>query len=84
MPCQLCGSQENAQRKQMKALLAELEQQHPTLRQTMLAAIGNVNLSHLYDRDAVTSNRRRKTRRLFRCAWSADRAAGAQSSCSAR
>src|SRR5215471_1682505 len=50
LPCLLCGSQENAQRKQMKALLAELERKHPTLRQTMLAALGNVNPSHLYDR----------------------------------
>ena len=33
----------------MKALLAELERKHPTLRQTMLAAMGNVNPSHLYD-----------------------------------
>jgi tRNA 2-thiocytidine biosynthesis protein TtcA len=49
LPCRLCGSQENAQRKQMKALLADLERKHPTLRQTMLAAMGNVNPSHLYD-----------------------------------
>jgi tRNA 2-thiocytidine biosynthesis protein TtcA len=50
LPCLLCGSQENAQRKQMKALLGDLERKHPTLRQTMLAALGNVNPSHLYDR----------------------------------
>jgi tRNA 2-thiocytidine biosynthesis protein TtcA len=49
LPCLLCGSQENAQRKQMKALLGDLERKHPTLRQTMLAALGNVNPSHLYD-----------------------------------
>src|SRR5262249_9616555 len=47
-PCLLCGSQEDAQRKQMKALLAELERNNPTLRQTMLAALGNVVPSHLY------------------------------------
>jgi len=34
----------------MKALLTDLERKHPTLRQTMLAALGNVNPSHLYDR----------------------------------
>ena len=34
----------------MKALLNELESKHPTLRQTMLAALGNVNPSHLYNR----------------------------------
>jgi hypothetical protein len=32
----------------MKALLADLERKHPTLRQTMLAAMGNVVPSHLY------------------------------------
>jgi tRNA 2-thiocytidine biosynthesis protein TtcA len=50
LPCNLCGSQSEAQRKQMKALLADLEAKHPTLRQTMLAAIGNVNPSHLFDK----------------------------------
>ena len=49
LPCKLCGSQDEAQRKQMKALLAELERKHPTLRQTMLAAMGNVVPSHLFD-----------------------------------
>ena len=52
LPCNLCGSQPDAQRKQMKALLSRLEAQHPNLRQTMLAALGNVNLSHLLDRQA--------------------------------
>jgi len=47
LPCNLCGSQPNAQRKQMKALLTRLEAEHPNLRQNMLAALGNVNLSHL-------------------------------------
>ncbi|HVZ71447.1 MAG TPA: tRNA 2-thiocytidine(32) synthetase TtcA [Polyangia bacterium] len=50
LPCNLCGSQSEAQRKQMKALLGELEAKHPTLRQTMLAALGNVNPSHLFDK----------------------------------
>ncbi len=52
LPCHLCGSQPDAQRKQMKALLSRLEAEHPNLRQTMLAALGNVNLSHLLDRRA--------------------------------
>jgi tRNA 2-thiocytidine biosynthesis protein TtcA len=52
LPCHLCGSQPDAQRKQMKALLSRLEAEHPNLRQTMLAALGNVNLSHLLDREA--------------------------------
>ena len=47
LPCNLCGSQPNAQRKQMKSLLTRMEAEHPNLRQTMLAALGNVHLSHL-------------------------------------
>jgi tRNA 2-thiocytidine biosynthesis protein TtcA len=57
LPCNLCGSQPDAQRKQMKALLSRLEAEHPNLRQTMLAALGNVNLSHLLDRRAGESPR---------------------------
>jgi tRNA 2-thiocytidine biosynthesis protein TtcA len=49
LPCNLCGSQSQAQRKQIKALLARLEEQHPQLKPTMLAALGNVVPSHLLD-----------------------------------
>jgi tRNA 2-thiocytidine biosynthesis protein TtcA len=49
LPCNLCGSQSQAQRKQIKAMLARLEGEHPGLKQTMLAALGNVNPSHLLD-----------------------------------
>jgi tRNA 2-thiocytidine biosynthesis protein TtcA len=47
LPCNLCGSRPNDQRKQMKLLLDRLEAEHPNLRQTMLAALGNVQTSHL-------------------------------------
>jgi tRNA 2-thiocytidine biosynthesis protein TtcA len=47
LPCNLCGSLPNAQRKQMKSLLVRMEALHPHLRQTMLAALGNVQMSHL-------------------------------------
>jgi tRNA 2-thiocytidine biosynthesis protein TtcA len=50
LPCNLCGSQSEAQRKQMKALLGRLEAEHPHLRNSMLAALGNVVPSHLLDR----------------------------------
>jgi tRNA 2-thiocytidine biosynthesis protein TtcA len=50
LPCNLCGSQSEAQRKQMKALLTRMEAEHPHLRSTMLAALGNVVPSHLLDR----------------------------------
>jgi tRNA 2-thiocytidine biosynthesis protein TtcA len=52
LPCKLCGSQADARRKEMKALLTDLERNNPTLRQTMLAALGNVVPSHLYTRVA--------------------------------
>jgi tRNA 2-thiocytidine biosynthesis protein TtcA len=51
LPCNLCGSLPNAQRKQMKSLLARMEAEYPHLRQTMLAALGNVHLSHLLVKD---------------------------------
>jgi tRNA 2-thiocytidine biosynthesis protein TtcA len=50
LPCNLCGSQSEAQRKQMKALITRMEAEHPHLRNTMLAALGNVVPSHLLDR----------------------------------
>ena len=50
LPCNLCGSLPNAQRKQMKSLLTKMEAEHPNLRQTMLAALGNVHMSHLLAR----------------------------------
>lgn len=50
LPCNLCGSQSEAQRKQMKALIGRLEAAHPHLRNSMLAALGNVVPSHLLDR----------------------------------
>jgi tRNA 2-thiocytidine biosynthesis protein TtcA len=58
LPCNLCGSLPNAQRKQMKALLDRLEVDHPHLRQTMLAALGNVQPGHLLVRRQPTSQER--------------------------
>jgi tRNA 2-thiocytidine biosynthesis protein TtcA len=49
LPCNLCGSQAEAQRKQMKGLIANLEAKHPTVRASMLAALANVVPSHLLD-----------------------------------
>lgn len=49
VPCDLCGSQPNLERKKVKQLLATLEHDNPLLRAHMLAAIGNVKPSHLWD-----------------------------------
>jgi tRNA 2-thiocytidine biosynthesis protein TtcA len=50
IPCDLCGSQENLQRKRMQRMVEELSREYPNVRQSLLAAMGNVRPSHLMDR----------------------------------
>ena len=49
IPCTLCDSQPNLQRAQLKRLVDELEKSIPNIRNSMLAALGNVVPSHLLD-----------------------------------
>lgn len=51
LPCDLCGSQDNLQRKQVGRMIDDLERQRPGTKAIMLAAIGNVRPSHLLDRE---------------------------------
>jgi tRNA 2-thiocytidine biosynthesis protein TtcA len=51
IPCDLCGSQENLQRQQVKALLKDWEKRHPGRVDSMFKALSNVKPSHLLDRD---------------------------------
>jgi tRNA 2-thiocytidine biosynthesis protein TtcA len=50
IPCDLCGSQEQLQRKQVKAMLREWERQHPGRVESIFNALANVTPSHLLDR----------------------------------
>lgn len=49
IPCDLCGSQENLQRKRMARLVTELEQEIPEVRNSILGAMSRVVPSHLLD-----------------------------------
>jgi tRNA 2-thiocytidine biosynthesis protein TtcA len=49
LPCNLCGSQENLWRKQIKQLLDDLEQRIPKVRDSLLASLMHVRPTHLMD-----------------------------------
>ena len=49
IPCNLCGSQENLQRKQIKAMLTNWDNQFPGRIQSIFTALSNVAPSHLLD-----------------------------------
>jgi tRNA 2-thiocytidine biosynthesis protein TtcA len=50
IPCDLCGSQDNLQRKQIKAMLHEWERRHPGRTETVFTALSDAAPSHLMDR----------------------------------
>jgi tRNA 2-thiocytidine biosynthesis protein TtcA len=50
IPCNLCGSQENLQRKVIGQMLAEWEKKHPGRIESMMRALSEVRPSHLLDR----------------------------------
>jgi len=50
IPCDLCGSQDQLQRKQVKAMLHEWERRHPGRLATIFNSLANVAPSHLLDR----------------------------------
>jgi tRNA 2-thiocytidine biosynthesis protein TtcA len=57
IPCNLCGSQENLKRMEMKALLREWEKRYPGRVETMLNSLCHVRPSHLLDREIFDFDR---------------------------
>jgi tRNA 2-thiocytidine biosynthesis protein TtcA len=51
IPCDLCGSQENLQRKRVKQLIATLAADNSNVPGNLMAALGNVRPTHLLDRE---------------------------------
>ena len=49
IPCNLCGSQENLQRQNIKEMLTAWERQYPGRSQTIFTAMQNIKPSHLLD-----------------------------------
>src|SRR5215216_3355487 len=49
IPCKLCGSQDNAQRKEVKRMLADWEKQYPGRTESIFSALRNVEAGHLAD-----------------------------------
>ena len=50
IPCDLCGSQEDLKRKQVKQMLQDWNQRFPGSNDSMFAALGNIAPSLLLDR----------------------------------
>ena len=51
IPCNLCGSQENLQRKKVKQMIADWETEFPDRSSIMMNALSNVYPSHLLDKN---------------------------------
>jgi tRNA 2-thiocytidine biosynthesis protein TtcA len=51
IPCDLCGSQDNLQRQQVKQMLNEWERKFPGRVENIFRALANVSPSHLLDRN---------------------------------
>ena len=51
IPCTLCGSQDNLQRVQVKAMIREWEKQYPGRIENVFTAMANITPSHMMDRN---------------------------------
>ena len=64
IPCNLCGSQENMQRRIIKNMLKEWEREHPGRSETIFSALRNVVPSHLADPKAFEFGSLRNLREI--------------------
>ncbi len=64
IPCNLCGSQENMQRRIIKNMLREWEREHPGRSETIFSALRNVVPSHLADPKAFDFGSLRSLREI--------------------
>ncbi len=55
LPCDLCGSQENLQRKQVKRLIADLAAKNANVPGNLFASLSNVRPTHLMDKKLRTA-----------------------------
>ena len=68
IPCDLCGSQETLQRKQVKTLLRSWEKIQPGRTENIFRSLQNVRASHLVDRALFDfASLDGKPTHLFRC-----------------
>ena len=51
IPCDLCGTQENLERQNIKRLITHLNERNPNVKGNLFAALSNVRPSHLLDPD---------------------------------
>jgi tRNA 2-thiocytidine biosynthesis protein TtcA len=51
LPCNLCGSQDGLQRQRVKGMLRRLETDHPRIKESLLASLFRVRVSHTLDRE---------------------------------
>lgn len=55
LPCTLCGARADSKRDAVGQLLTQLEALNPRVRESMLAALGNVRPTHLLDADVAAA-----------------------------
>jgi tRNA 2-thiocytidine biosynthesis protein TtcA len=56
IPCNLCGSQENLQRKKIKEMMSEWEKIYPDRNEIIFTALKNIHPSHLFDKKLYDFN----------------------------